>query len=112
MNGFAAFNLALAFLIELLALGAIAYWGFNASNHNFTRVGLGFGVPVLLAIVWGVFLAPKAARRLSQPALSAGKLAVFALSALALAAAGQPAWSIVFFTVATVNLVLLTFLER
>jgi len=54
-------NLALAFLLELCALGAFGYWGFKTGNAMFSKIGLGIGAPLLAAVVWGIFVAPRAA---------------------------------------------------
>jgi hypothetical protein len=53
-------NLALRFLLELCALAALAYWGFKTGESVVAKIGLGIGAPLLAAIVWGTFLAPRA----------------------------------------------------
>lgn len=102
-----AVNLALAFILELAALAAFAYWGFNTTDSTLVHIILGFGIPVLSAVLWGVFAAPKATRRLQGVALWAFKIVFFALAAAALTAAGQPTPGIVLGVVAAVNLALL-----
>ena len=53
-------TLALRFLLELCALGALGYWGFKTGGGALAKVGLGLGVPLVAAVVWGTFVAPKA----------------------------------------------------
>ena len=53
-------NLALRFLLELCALAALGYWGFKTRESPGAKIGLGIGAPLLAAIVWGTFLAPRA----------------------------------------------------
>ena len=40
-------NLALRFLLELAALGALAYWGSRTGSVPITKLGLGIGTPLL-----------------------------------------------------------------
>ena len=53
-------NLALRFLLELCALGALGYWGFKIGRGLIVKVGLGIGAPLLAALVWGTLGAPDA----------------------------------------------------
>jgi hypothetical protein len=68
---------------------------------------LGLGAPLLAAVVWGLWLAPKARRRLPDAPRLVAKLVIFAIAALALAAAGQPGLAAVFALLAAINTVLL-----
>jgi hypothetical protein len=53
-------NLALRFVLELAALGALAYWGVRKGGALSLKFGLGAGLPVLAAVFWGSFVSPKA----------------------------------------------------
>ena len=53
-----AFNLALRFVLELLALVAVGYWGFTLSASLGVRLLGGLGLPLLLATAWAVFRVP------------------------------------------------------
>lgn len=50
-------NLALRFLLEMGALAALAYWGWT-QHTGALRYALAFGMPLLAAVLWGVFRAP------------------------------------------------------
>jgi hypothetical protein len=50
-------NVLLRFLLELCVLAVAGYWGWSVSG-GFTRFLLVWGVPLLLAIVWGTFAVP------------------------------------------------------
>lgn len=50
-----ALNLALRFVLELLAVG---YWGFTLSAPLGLRMLAGLGLPLLLATAWAVFRVP------------------------------------------------------
>jgi hypothetical protein len=89
-----AANLVLRFLLELSALTATAYWGFAAAS-GLTQWMLGLGAPALVALVWGLFVSPKAKVGLPRPAQFAIELLVFAAAALALIVANQPVLGIV-----------------
>ncbi len=56
---------------------------------------LGIGVPLLAAVVWGAFVAPKAKRPLPIPTRVALEVVLFAASVAALAVAGQPVLAVV-----------------
>ena len=89
-----AANLALRFVLELSALTATAYWGF-ATASGLTQWVLGLGAPALMAVIWGLFVSPKAKVELPRPAQFAIELLVFAAAALALIVADQPVLGIV-----------------
>ena len=99
-------NLALRFLLELGALVAFGYWGFHTGGSTPAKVALGIGAPLLVAVVWGVFVAPRAVVTLPPLAKFLLGLIVLLLAAAALVAAGHPAWGLAFGVVAAVNAVL------
>jgi|SRR5215211_4546062 len=86
-------NLALRFLLELCALVALGYWSFKGGGGPIMKLALGIGAPLLAAVVWGMFLAPRAA--VPSPGLLrlVLELGVFGAAAAALYAAGRPALS-------------------
>ncbi|MFD1708783.1 YrdB family protein [Siminovitchia sediminis] len=87
-------NLALRFLLEICALLALGYWGFQTGNDNVMMILLGIGTPILTALVWGVFGSPNAIVKLSMPLHICLELIVFGTPAIALYAIGkhQIAW--------------------
>jgi hypothetical protein len=89
-------NLGLRFLLELCTLAALAYWGFHTGQGWLLKTALGIGAPLLAAVVWGAFVAPKAVVSVSAPARLALELAVFASAVAGLAAARQTslAWTL------------------
>ncbi|WP_042414179.1 YrdB family protein [Streptacidiphilus anmyonensis] len=101
-------NELLAFLLELVALGGLAWWGFRTGQNAAVHVLLGVGAPLAMAVLWGMFAAPRARHPLPVPALLVFKLVVFGLAAAALYAVGAHAFGIVFAVVAVANTVLAT----
>jgi hypothetical protein len=68
---------------------------------------LGIGAPLLAALIWACFMAPKSTRRLTGTSYLALKFILFGLAAIGLAIAGQPTLAILFAVVAVINQVLL-----
>jgi Protein of unknown function (DUF2568) len=72
-----------AFLLELCALAALAYWG---STEN---VVLAIVAPLAFAVIWGVFASPRARVQLPPWPKFALRVGLLLGSAVALAVAGQ-----------------------
>jgi hypothetical protein len=100
-------NAGLAFLLELAMLAAFGYWGFQGEKSTWIKWGLGIGIPLVVAILWGLLLAPRATRRLNSrwgTLLSSG---LFCLAALALYQTNHLALAITFAGIAIVNRILI-----
>jgi hypothetical protein len=100
-------NLALAFLLELALLAAFAYWGFQTGSDTLVKVILGIGTPLLVAVIWGIFMAPNSARHLQGGAYLTLKAILFGLGIAALIEAGRPTLGLVFAAVVVINTILL-----
>ena len=77
-----------AFLLELCALAALGYWGAQA-GHGVWAYVLAALTPLTAAVIWGIFLSPRAPVRVPTVPKVALRLAVLLGGALALAAAGR-----------------------
>jgi hypothetical protein len=88
MNSLKSLNLAVAFLLELGMLAAYVYWGFALDTNIFFRIIAGVGVPMVVVILWGIWLAPNADLRLRQGWLLALKTFLFGAASLALFISG------------------------
>jgi hypothetical protein len=76
-------NLALAFGLELVALGALGWWGARFGESTVMKFVLAIGIPAVAAVLWALFAAPEATY--SIPALAvATKILVFGAASLAL----------------------------
>jgi Protein of unknown function (DUF2568) len=106
-SGLRAANLGLRFLLELTTLAALAYLGFHTGTTTVADVLLGVGVPLVAAVVWGVFAAPNSGRRRRGAALIAVQMAFFAAGVASLAASGHPWLAALLAVVVVVNAVLL-----
>ena len=89
-------NVALRFLLELCVLAALCDWGFQTGTGLIGKVGLGIGAPLLAAVIWGTFVAPKALVQVQDPLHLVLEIVIFGVSAAALYAAGHPslAWAL------------------
>ena len=96
-------NMVLRFVLELCALAGLGYWGFTTGSGTLGKVVLGLGAPILAAVLWGMFVAPKAVRPLHDPAKLLVELLVFGGAAAGLYAAGQPVWAGVLLAVYGIN---------
>jgi hypothetical protein len=104
-------NLALKFLLELGALAAVAVWGVSAGD-GLTSIVYGVAAPLVVAVLWGAFAAPRARRRLPLRFRVPFELGVFALAAAALWAAASPVWAAAFACVVLLNALLLTVFDQ
>lgn len=89
-------NLAVRFLLELVALAAMAYWGWS-QHSGLLRFVFAIGVPLLAAVLWGVFAVPEDPSRSGEaPVPVPGivrlvlELAIFGFAAWALYDSGKP----------------------
>ena len=96
-------NLLVRFLLELCMLGAVAYWGFATGGSAATQGLLGVGAPLLMAVVWGVFISPKATVEVPPVAWIALQAVLFGAAAVALAHLGSPALAAGFLAVVAAN---------
>jgi hypothetical protein len=95
-------NLALAFLLELCALGALGYWGVRTGGGPVAKVALGLGAPLCAAVLWGLFAAPHAT--VSVPLVGfLVELAVFGSAAVALIATGPRVLAVTFVLLVVIN---------
>jgi hypothetical protein len=84
-------NLGFRFLLELAALGAFGYWGWQA-REDWLRVVLAIGAPAVAAMVWGTFRVRDSVRHVPVAVPGGVRLVVellyFGLAVAALAGAG------------------------
>lgn len=84
--------LAAFFLLELVAFASFGYWGYHAGAGKAFGVLLAAAVPLAVAVLWGMFLSPKASvAAFAYSARTALKFIVFALASAALFASGHHA---------------------
>ena len=94
-------NLAFRFFLELAALVAMAYWGWT-QHEGFARFAWAIGLPLLWAVLWGIFNVPNDPSRSGKaPVRVPGylrlllELAFFATAVWALYSAAGQVWGLV-----------------
>lgn len=105
----------LFFLMELCALAAFSYWGFHLNNNNngwFLKLLFGIGSPLLVAIFWGAFIAPKATFPVSIPIRICLQLIVFAFATAALYFSGKSKLAVIYGVVVLVGMILMYTIEE
>ena len=100
-------NLALRFLLELCALGALGYWGFKSGNGTITKIALGVGAPLVAVVIWGTFVSPQAPMQLPGPLSLILQVLVFGSAAAGLMATGHRTLAMVFVMIVVINAVLM-----
>jgi hypothetical protein len=111
VSGLRGVTLAVRFLCELAMLAALAYWGFTVADGIGAWV-LGIGAPLLAAVVWGAWVAPKSRWPVPTPVRVVIELVLFGAAAGALAVAGQPVLAVVLGVAALVTSLLNASQER
>jgi len=97
-----AANLGLRFLLELAMLAGLAVGGWAIGG-----LLLAIAAPLVAIVLWALFVAPKASRRLTDPGKVALEIVLFAAGAAGYLAAGAPFVAVVFGVLVVVNLGLL-----
>jgi hypothetical protein len=98
-----AANLGLRFLLELCLLAALTYVGLQVN------VVLAVAFPLVAAVVWGLFVSPKARYPLSSPLWVGLQVVLFGVAVIGLIVAGSVWLGIVLGVVVAVNLALVLF---
>jgi hypothetical protein len=107
LNALKFANLGLAFLLELCALAALAFWGVRTGNGLAMKIGLGVGTPLLAAVLWGTFMSPQAALPVPEPWHLVLTVVFFGLAVAGLFMAGRPTLGWTMGIVVAINLVLI-----
>jgi hypothetical protein len=87
-------NDGLRFLLELAALASLGYWGF-AEHEGVVQWLLGLSAPLVAAVVWGRFVAPKASHPTVDPLRLVLEILVFGSGVAALFLAGSTTVAVV-----------------
>ncbi len=95
-------NLALRFLLELGGLVALGYWGFSTGTGDM-RFLLGLAAPLLMALAWALFVAPRSVFKLSEAVKAVLGLVILEVCAVALALAGQTLLAVIYGVIVAAN---------
>ena len=96
-------NLTGRFLLELLLLAALAWWGFTLDAPILVRILVGLAAPLGGAAVWGLWIAPRARSRLGDPLRFGVETVLWIAGAGAVAAVWNVVAGVVFLVLALVT---------
>jgi hypothetical protein len=94
-------NAFLRFALELAALAALAIWGWRTGG-----LALAIALPLVAAIAWGAFVAPKARWYLPLGGRLAVEAVIFGAATVALISLGYPVLAVNMAVLASANAVL------
>lgn len=100
---FKAVTLIVRFVLELILLFSLGYWGFHLKGSFFLQFVVGLGLPVAAAIVWGLFISPKASGRVPLFAVLIMEAVLFAAAVLCLIQSGFTVFAVIFTAFAVFN---------
>ena len=107
-----AINLGIRFRLELASLAAFAYWGWTLPTARPVRVAAAIGLPLLVAVLWGSFIAPRARVNTGRVGQAGLGLIVFLAAAAALYDRGYSSGAATFAAIAIGSSVILYFLPQ
>jgi len=96
-------NEVLAFLVELVAIAAFAFWGLAVGDGVAAKAALAIGAPLAAAVLWGLFAAPRARYKIPLAGQLAVKVLVLGGAVVTMFATGHPVLGAVFGVIVVVN---------
>jgi hypothetical protein len=106
-----AANLLLRFVLELCALAALAYAGWQAPGPFWVRLLLAIALPLAAAVIWGQWVAPKARKPIPDPLRLVPEWVVFGGATIALVVTGHPVLAVLLAVLAAANRLALHLLD-
>jgi hypothetical protein len=107
MEALKLINLGLRFILEILVLLIIGYWGFQVSQGTLLKFLVGIGLPLLIAVIWGMFGAPKARYLLSGFPCLLLEIVFFGLPVIVLLILEKRTLAFIYGLLSIINLVLI-----
>ncbi|WP_165987730.1 YrdB family protein [Streptomyces sp. YIM 98790] len=111
-NPLVAANELLAFVVEMMAFGILAWAGYEWADGGFPGVLLGAALLAGAITLWGLFAAPRARFQAGAAAVLAVKAVVLLGSAAALFSVGSTAFAVVYTVVVVLNTAVLETFRR
>ncbi len=100
-------NLLITFLLELCLLVVYGYLGFNIGNSKIVNIVGAIAVPAIVALIWGLYLAPKSFKDIPTIIKQIGKGILFLLAFIGLFLLKQERIGIIFLIIYIINMILL-----
>ena len=105
-------NLGLRFLLELAALASACYWGATIRAGTGLRIAVAIVLPLVVAVVWGIFISPKATVPTGRIGRAALGLIVFLVAAWLLRDRGHGVLALTYTALAVVSSIALCVLPE
>jgi hypothetical protein len=105
-------NQLFVFIMELAMLASFGFSGFHMAKTIIVKYLLGIAFPIAVAIVWGIFEAPRSSHRLPQPYRFLLAIALFMSAAFLLYKTGYSKTAITFAIAAIVTQIAALVLEK
>ncbi len=87
-------------------LAAVSYWGFKTHSSWAMKILFGIGLPILMALLWSYFMAPRSTHRLSGIPFTIMDFILLGSGAAALYVSGQNTLAWVYAVVLVVSEIL------
>jgi hypothetical protein len=104
-------NMLITFLLELAMLAAYGFGGYELGNNTVVRWVLAFLFPVIVGVLWGIFLSPRARVQLPYAVKLAARFLLMTGGALILWSAHLTLLATIY-TIALLASITLTLLNR
>ena len=99
----AAASLVLRFLLELALILIVAIWAAPLGGHGLVRLVVALAAPLIIVLVWGRWVAPKASARLNDPERFLLEVVLFVIGGVAAGSNWGVVWGVLFTVVAIAN---------
>jgi hypothetical protein len=83
-------NLLLRLLLEIALVASASYIGWHVGINSFAQWALALGLPILIIVVWSIYLAPISPRRLAKLPRVITELCLFTVAVIGLVISKQP----------------------
>jgi hypothetical protein len=107
-----AINLGAAFFLEIAMLISVGYCGFQYPQNIILKYLLMILLPLIAAILWGIFAAPKSRLRLQQPYRMFFAMILFGVAVFLLYRSGIATLAVVFVILVVINQLLALILKQ
>ena len=107
-----AVNLGARFALELCALALVSYLAYRAVGGSGWDIPAAIVAPLVLAVVWGTFAAPKAAVQVPDQWKVGVQMLLLLLPAAGLAHAGRTGWAAAYGSAVVVNAALMAWWDQ
>lgn len=101
VRGASGFVLVVRFLSELAMLGGLGVAGAHLGGGVVLGIVFAVLLPAAAAALWGMFVAPRARRRLPEPGRFVLEFVLFTVTGVVLWLVGLPVWGVVVAVVGT-----------